>query len=62
MKYLTTKEAAETLGYASDAVIRRLIKTKDINAHKFGKSWAIPEEELGNIKRIRKQYRKRKSS
>ncbi len=61
MKYLTTKQVAEKLNYSSDAVIRQLIKTKAIDAEKLGHVWMIPVEELGKIKRIRKQYKKRTS-
>ncbi len=61
MKLHTTQEAAEILGYKSDAVIRRLIKSKDIDVKKFGKIWAIPEKELEKLKRTRKQYKKRTS-
>ena len=60
MKYLTTKEAAEKLNYSSDAVIRTLIQRKQINAEKLGHVWMIPEEEIKNIKRVRKQYKPRK--
>ena len=60
-KLFTTKEAAEKLNYASDAVIRRLIKTKQINAEKIGHVWVIPEKELEKLKRVKKPYKKRTS-
>jgi len=61
MRYLTTKEAAEKLNYASDAVIRTLIRTKHIKAEKLGHVWAIPEKELEKVKRIKKPYKKKTS-
>ena len=61
MKYITTKEAAERLKYTSDAVIRKLIQRGHLKAEKLGHVWMIPEEELGKVKRIRKQYKKRTS-
>lgn len=61
MKNLTTKEAAEKLNYTSDVTIRQLIRRKQLNAQKHGHVWVIPEEELGKIKRVRKQYKKRNS-
>ena len=62
MKLLSTKEAAEVLKYKSDAYIRTLCAKKEIKAQKVGNAWVIPEKELGKIKRIRKQYRPRKTS
>jgi excisionase family DNA binding protein len=62
MKFYTTKKAAEKLNYTSDAVIRKLIERKQLKAEKFGHMWLIPEEDLEKIKRIRKPYRKKKSS
>ncbi len=62
MKYLTTQEAARRLNYDSDASIRKLIQRKQLKAEKIGGVWAIREEELGKIKRTRKQYSKRNSS
>jgi excisionase family DNA binding protein len=62
MKYLTTEEAAQRLGYDSDASIRKLIQRKQLKAEKIGGVWAIREEELGKIKRKRKRYSKRKTS
>ncbi len=61
MKLLSTKEAAKKLKYKSDARIRTLISEGKINATKVGGAWVIAEEELQNIKRIRKQYKKRTS-
>jgi excisionase family DNA binding protein len=58
---LTTKEAAQRLNYDSDASIRKLIQRKQLKAEKLGKVWAIPVEELGKIKWIRKQYKKKTS-
>ncbi len=61
MKFLTTKEAAERLNYSSDAAIRKLIQREQLDAQKHGHVWLIPEEELDNIKRVRKRYQKRTS-
>jgi excisionase family DNA binding protein len=61
MKVFTTRQAAAELNYTSDAVIRRLIQDRKIHAEKLGHVWVIPEEEIGRMKRIRKQA-KRKTS
>ncbi len=61
MGFITTKEAAERLNYSSDAAIRKLIQRKQLTPKKFGRVWLIPEEELDNIKRVRKRYQKRTS-
>ncbi len=47
----TTRQAAELLGYASDAVIRLMIIKKKIKAEKFGHVWMIDKKELDKIKR-----------
>ncbi len=61
MKYLTTKEVAAKLNYEGDAQIRKLISRGKIKAEKIGRMWVIPVEELVNIKRVRKQYKKKTS-
>ena len=50
----TTKEAAEKLGYASDAVIRLMIKQKRLKAKKFGHIWMISKREVKKLSRSRK--------
>lgn len=61
MNYLTTKEAAVKLNYTSDACIRKLIRQGKLNYIKRGRDLFIPEEELGRVKRVRKQYNMGKS-
>jgi excisionase family DNA binding protein len=54
----TTKEAAEILGYASDAGIRKLIERGKIKPQKFGRDWMISEEELSTIPRVKTRAKK----
>lgn len=49
----TTKEAAEKLGYANDAVIRLMIKQKRLKARKIGHIWIIGKRELDKISKKR---------
>lgn len=49
----TTKQAAEELGYASDGVIRLMIKQNRIQADKFGHVWLIHDSEIEKIKKLR---------
>jgi excisionase family DNA binding protein len=58
MKCLTTKEAAERLGYKGDAQIRKLIERGKLKPERLGKVWAISEEELQAFKPHRKQSKK----
>ena len=60
MKYLTTKEAAEKLNYASDAIVRQMIQKKKIDADKLGHVWMISEKELEKFKTKRRTYNKKK--
>jgi len=46
----TTKEVAKQLGYACDAVIRKMIADKRINAKKIGHIWVISDRELKRLK------------
>ena len=41
MKVYTTKQLAKICGYASDAIIRKMILDKKLAANKFGSIWAI---------------------
>jgi excisionase family DNA binding protein len=61
MKYLTTKEAAELLGYKGDAQIRKLIQRGQLNPDRLGKTWAISVEELRRFEKDRKQAKKKTS-
>lgn len=46
----TTREAAQILGYASDAVIRLMIKQKRIKAKKIGHIWIISDKEIERLR------------
>lgn len=48
----TTKQAAKLLGYASDAVIRKMIERGKIKAVKFGHIWMISDKEIEELKRL----------
>ena len=61
MKYLTTKEVAEKLNYASDAIVRQMIQKKKIDAEKLGHVWMISEKELEKFKNNRREYKRKKS-
>jgi excisionase family DNA binding protein len=51
-KFLTSKQAAEKLGFAP-GYIRRMCVDGTINAEKLGKTWIINVTELKKIKRQR---------
>jgi excisionase family DNA binding protein len=51
-KFLTSKQAAEKLGFAPD-YIRRMCVDGVIKAEKFGKTWIINASELKKVKRQR---------
>jgi excisionase family DNA binding protein len=59
MKYLTTKEAAAKLNYASDAIIRQMIQKKRLKAEKFGAVWMIPEQELRKFEKSLRPYKRK---
>lgn len=60
-KIYTTKETAEILGYASDAVIRLMIKQGRIKADRFGSMWMISKSEIRRLlKWLEKKNKKRK--
>lgn len=46
----TTREVAQILGYANDAVIRLMIKQKRIKAKKIGHFWIISDKEVEKLK------------
>lgn len=50
MKYFSTKETAELLGYNDDSYIRKLIAEGRIQAEKKGRGWVIPLEEIWRYK------------
>ncbi len=49
----TTNQAAKELGYASDAVIRLMIKQNRLQADKFGHVWLIHDSEVARLKKLR---------
>ena len=61
MEYLTTKQAAERLGYKGDAQIRKLIERGKLKPEKLGNTWAISVEELKRFEKDRKQAKKKTS-
>ncbi len=48
--YMTTKEAAEYLGYDPDYVCSLCINNKLPGAGKFGNAWAIPKQSVHEYK------------
>ena len=48
---MTTKEAAEYLGYNPDSVCNLCINGKLSGAFKFGKAWAIPKQSVYTYKK-----------
>lgn len=49
-EYMSTKEAADFLGYDADYICYLCIHDKLPGARKFGKSWAIPEKAVREYK------------
>lgn len=50
--YLTSAEAAESLGFSQDHV-RKLIYQGKIKAEKFGRNWVVEKKDLYKIRRQR---------
>lgn len=50
----TTKQVAQELGYANDAVIRLMIKQNRLKAKKFGHVWMVSKRELNKFKKNKK--------
>lgn len=50
MRYFTTKQTANLLGYNDDSYIRRLVLNRKLPARKIGKQWTISEESIHKFK------------
>lgn len=57
MKLYTTKELAETCGYANDSVIRKMIIDKKLGAKKYGNMWLISRKQAIKNKNILKRIK-----
>ncbi len=62
MKKYTTREAAELLGYSSDAAVRTLIMRKGLKPEKIGHIWVLSEKELKILKLAVKRKDKKKTT
>ncbi len=62
MKKYTTREAAEKLGYSSDAAVRTLIWRKGLKPEKIGHIWVISEKELRILEQAVKRRNKKATS
>ena len=60
MKVYTTKQLASLCGYASDAIIRKMILDKKLHAKKFGSIWTITHDVAMKNKNIAKRIKANK--
>jgi len=61
MKYYTTSQAANHLGYSSAATVRKLIQRKGFTFQKHGSDWLISEKELKMLEQAVKPRRRKES-
>ena len=59
MKLYTTKQLAEICGYASDAIIRKMINDGSLKATKLGHIWVISHSIAIKNENIAKRYSNR---
>jgi len=52
---LTTKQAAERLGYSVDHVYR-LLKARVIRGRRWGREWMIPTDEVQRVKALQDDH------
>jgi excisionase family DNA binding protein len=56
MKFYTTQQATEELGYSTQSAVRNAIKNGTIKAHRIGSFWVIKQREIDRIKELKGIY------